>query len=46
MFGEAELAEMAAVSQSAPGAIAVNLAAVTGFRVAGASGDVYKRQDV
>ena len=40
MFGEGELAEMAAVSQSAPGAIAVNLAAVTGFRVAGASGAI------
>lgn len=38
LFGEEELAEMAAVSQSAPGAIAVNLAAVTGYRVAGAAG--------
>ena len=34
LFGEEELMEMAAVSQSVPGAIAVNLAAVTGYRAA------------
>lgn len=38
LFGEEELMEMAAVSQSVPGAIAVNLAAVTGYRTAGILG--------
>lgn len=38
LFSEEELLEMAAVSQSAPGAIAVNLIALAGYRVAGKSG--------
>ena len=38
LFKEEELMEMAAVSQSVPGAIAVNLAAVTGYRTAGIIG--------
>ena len=40
LFGEDELMEMAAVSQSVPGAIAVNLAAVTGYRAAGVLGAI------
>ena len=40
LFGEEELMEMAAVSQSVPGAIAVNLAAVTGYRAAGVLGAI------
>lgn len=38
LFGEKELMNLAAVAQSSPGAIAVNLAAVTGFHVAGKRG--------
>lgn len=38
LFTEEELMEMAAVAQSTPGAIAVNLAALTGDRVAGLPG--------
>lgn len=38
LFTEAELMEMAAVSQSAPGAIAVNLAVLAGYRTSGALG--------
>lgn len=39
-FSEEELLEMAAVSQSAPGAIAVNLAVLSGYRVRGVTGAV------
>lgn len=35
LFGEQELMDMAAVAQSTPGAIAVNLSALAGFRTAG-----------
>lgn len=38
LFGEEELMNLAAVSQSSPGAIAVNLATVTGFQTAGKKG--------
>ena len=38
MFTEEELLNMAAVAQSTPGAIAVNLSALAGYRVAGAVG--------
>lgn len=38
LFGEKELMDLAACAQSSPGAIAVNLAAVTGYRVAGKKG--------
>ena len=38
MFTEEELLNMAAVAQSTPGAIAVNLSALAGYRVAGAAG--------
>mgnify|MGYP005965703803 CR=1 FL=1 len=37
-FTEEELMEMAAVAQSTPGAIAINLSALAGWRVAGAAG--------
>lgn len=37
-FTEEDLANMAAVAQSAPGAIAVNLSALAGYRVAGTAG--------
>lgn len=37
-FSEEELLEMAAISQSAPGAIAVNLAVLSGYRVRGTAG--------
>ena len=37
-FSEDELMDIAAVSQSSPGAIAVNLAALTGWRICGAVG--------
>lgn len=37
-FSEEELMSMAAVAQSSPGAIAVNLSALAGYRVAGLSG--------
>lgn len=40
LFGEEELMNLAAVAQSSPGAIAVNLAAVTGYHVAGKKGMV------
>lgn len=38
LLSEQELLDMAAVSQSAPGAIAVNLAALVGYRVCGMAG--------
>lgn len=38
LFGEEELMEMAAISQSSPGAIAINLAALSGYRAAGRIG--------
>lgn len=38
LFSEDELLEMAAVSQSAPGAIAVNLISLAGYRTAGRMG--------
>lgn len=38
MFAEEELMEMAAIAQSSPGAIAVNLSSLAGFRVAGFTG--------
>lgn len=38
LFQEGDLLEMAAIAQSAPGAIAVNLSALTGYRVAGRTG--------
>lgn len=37
-FSEEELMDMAAVAQSAPGAIAVNLAVLAGFRMSGKKG--------
>lgn len=37
-FAENDLADMAAVAQSTPGAIAINLSALAGYRVAGAAG--------
>lgn len=40
LLTEDELMDMAAVAQSSPGAIAVNLAALAGYRVAGAAGFV------
>ena len=40
LFGEEELMEMAAVAQSAPGAIAINLSALAGHRVGGVLGVV------
>ena len=38
LFSEEELMDMAAVAQSTPGAIAVNLSALAGFRTAGFTG--------
>ena len=38
MFSEEELMEMAAIAQSSPGAIAVNLSSLAGYRVAGFAG--------
>lgn len=38
LFGEEELMEMAAVAQSAPGAIAINLSTLAGYRVGGIFG--------
>lgn len=40
MFTEEELSEMAAIAQSSPGAIAVNLSSLAGYRVAGFTGAV------
>ena len=40
LFSEDELMDMAAIAQSSPGAIAINLAALAGFRSAGFSGAV------
>lgn len=40
LFTEEELLDMAAVAQSTPGAIAVNLSALAGYRVAGVGGIV------
>lgn len=39
-FSEEELVDMAAVAQSTPGAIAVNLSALSGYRCAGMAGAV------
>lgn len=39
-FSFDELLEMSAVAQSAPGAIAINLSAITGYRIAGLIGAV------
>ena len=38
LFSEEELLELAAVAQSSPGAIAVNLSALAGYRTAGLAG--------
>lgn len=38
LFSEEELMDMAAVAQSTPGAIAVNLSALSGYRTAGIAG--------
>lgn len=40
LFGEDELVDMAAIAQSVPGAIAINLSTLAGFRVAGRTGAV------
>ncbi|MGN7403638.1 chromate transporter [Cytobacillus praedii] len=40
LFSEDELVDMAAIAQSSPGAIAINLATLSGFRVAGMTGAV------
>lgn len=40
LFDEEALMDMAAVAQSTPGAIAVNLSALSGYRTAGAAGAV------
>lgn len=40
LFTEESLMEMAAIAQSTPGAIAINLSALAGFRVAGIAGAV------
>ena len=40
IFTEDELMEMSAVAQSSPGAIAVNLAALSGYKAAGTAGAV------
>ena len=40
LFSEEELIDMAAVAQSTPGAIAINLAALAGYRVAGKVGAI------
>lgn len=37
-FSEEDLINMAAIAQSAPGAIAINLSALAGFKVAGTTG--------
>lgn len=39
-FNEDELMDMAAIAQSTPGAIAINLSALAGYRVAGVAGVV------
>ena len=43
LFSEDELMDMAAIAQSSPGAIAINLAVLAGFRSAGFSGAVLCR---
>lgn len=40
LFSDEELMNMAAIAQSTPGAIAINLSALAGFRVAGIAGVV------
>lgn len=40
LFSEAELVDMAAIAQSSPGAIAINLSTLVGFRLAGMAGAV------
>lgn len=40
LLHEAELVEMAAIAQSSPGAIAINLSTLVGYRVAGMTGAV------
>ncbi|WP_103105924.1 chromate transporter [Brevibacillus reuszeri] len=40
LFSEDELVDMAAIAQSSPGAIAINLSTLAGFRVAGRIGAV------
>ena len=39
-FTEEDLTDMAAVAQAAPGAIAVNLSALAGYRAAGTAGEI------
>ena len=39
-FSEEELVDMAAIAQSTPGAIAINLSALAGYRTAGTAGAV------
>ena len=38
LFSEEELTEMAAIAQSTPGAIAINMVALSGYRTAGTAG--------
>lgn len=40
LFSEEELVDMAAIAQSSPGAIAINLSTLAGFKVAGRTGAV------
>lgn len=40
LFSEKELLDMAAIAQSTPGAIAVNIAVLIGYRIAGITGAV------
>ena len=44
IFTEDELMEMSAVAQSSPGAIAVNLAALSGYKAAGTAGAVILKE--
>lgn len=40
LFSEDELVDMAAIAQSSPGAIAINLSTLAGFRIAGLTGAI------
>jgi len=40
LFSEEELVDMAAIAQSSPGAIAINLSTLAGFRAAGMTGGI------
>ncbi|WP_313134646.1 chromate transporter [Anaerocolumna sp.] len=46
LISERELLDMAAIAQSTPGAIAVNIAVLVGYRISGITGAVIKADGI